>query len=74
MLDIFAQIRPKILRSLLANRSHHLGNTFYRIIFQSNWYIDRKRLHTDFSLVGPTQQTQTCVYKIYTMVDQRRRR
>ena len=61
MFDISAQIRPKIVRSLLANRSHHLGNTFHRIIFiliQSNWYIDRKRLHTDLSPVGFTQQTQ----------------
>ena len=43
------------MRSSLANRSHPLGNPFYRIILQSNWFrpIDRKRLHTDLSPVEP---------------------
>ena len=45
ILDIFLKLDLKSLE----NRIHHLGKTFYTIILQSNWYIDRIRLHTDLS-------------------------
>ena len=37
---IIGQIKPKIVRSSLENRSHHLSSKFYTIILQSNRYID----------------------------------